>query len=233
MAYGGFDSLAYPDAAATGTMRWLKQNTNFAFAGYYLAPAPARPDSQWMGKRAALAGQGWGFAPVYVGQQEADHPGTHVLTAAQGGLDAAAAAHLMQGEGFAAGSFVYLDCEEGGAASAATIAYVAAWYDAVITDGRFAPGLYCSYTTAASLLAVRPFARLWVWKLRDPPPTAPDRPARDPNGSSVAQATIWQYGQNRPIAFPGSPAPHLTLDLDCSSLADPSAPIVPPAAAIA
>src|SRR5262249_24813583 len=110
MPYAGFDSLAYPGDAM---MQWLHSHTNLSFVGFYLAPAPSRPTSGWMGKHATLATQGWGFVPVYVGQQETTQPGSHVLTAAQGTKDGQAAAGLMQTADFPADSVVYLDCEQG------------------------------------------------------------------------------------------------------------------------
>ncbi len=56
MGFAGFDSLAYP---GDDVMAWLKANTNLSFVGFYLAPAPSRPTSKWMGRRALLASQGW------------------------------------------------------------------------------------------------------------------------------------------------------------------------------
>jgi len=227
MPFAGFDALAYP---GDPLMTWLKANTNLGFVGFYLAPAPSRPTSAWMDKRAALAAQGWGFAPVYVGQQEQSQPGAHVLTPAQGALDAGDASGLMARAGFPANSVVYLDCEQGGPASAAVQGYVAAWFDALSALGTFTPGIYCSHTTAASLLALRAFTRVWTWNLVDLKPAAPSFPSRDPAGSGVSQATLWQYAQNVTIALPGAPVASLRVDLDCASVADPSQPAPPPAA---
>jgi hypothetical protein len=143
MGFAGFDSLSYPGDAA---MAWLKAQTNLSFVGFYLAPAPSRPTSKWMGCRATLAAQGWGFAPVYVGQQEPGAPGQHVLTAAQGDTDGRDAAHLMTVAGFPSGSTVYLDCETGGPASGAASSYFAAWVDALASLGEYRPRVYCSHT---------------------------------------------------------------------------------------
>ncbi len=218
MAFAGFDSLSYPGDAV---MAWLKANTNLSFVGFYLAPAPSRPTSAWMDKFAVLSGQGWGFAPVYVGQQEANQPGSNELTAAQGTIDGGGAVGLMRQAGFPAGSVVYLDCEQGGPASAAVQAYVGAWVDAVT---GFTPGIYCSHTTAASLLAIRPGVPVWTWNLKDLQPAAPTFPANDPAGAGLAVATVWQYAQNIVIELPGGPVGSLKVDLDCASVPDPSQP---------
>lgn len=61
-----------------------------------------------MSKRAALAEQGWGFAPIYVGQQT----GSMKLTAEQGELDAQNAVTLAQRAGFSTGTYIYLDIQE-------------------------------------------------------------------------------------------------------------------------
>src|SRR3954465_14493557 len=105
MAILGFDAFAFPGAAA---MLWLRQNANFRFTGFYLAPAPRHPDASWMGSRAFLAANGWGTIPTYVGLQVEDG-GLSPSTGAQHGQHAAA---LMQQAGFPFGSVVYLDLEK-------------------------------------------------------------------------------------------------------------------------
>jgi hypothetical protein len=220
MAFAGFDSLSYP---GDDMMQWLKANTNFRFVGFYLAPAPSRPNSDWMGKYGLLSGQGWGFGPLYVGQQENGVPhSSHNLTAARGTIDGHDAAGLMSQAGFPANSIVYLDCEQGGPASHATLAYVGAWVDAVSSSVTpYAPGIYCSYTTAASLLAIRPDVYVWVWHITHPA-TGPTFPTPDPAASGAPQAIVWQYYQNTNVPFHGAPKPTLKIDLDSASVADPS-----------
>lgn len=224
MAYAGFDSLSYPGDTL---MAWLKENTNLSFVGFYLAPAPSRPTSGWMGKRATLAAQGWGFAPVYVGQQESGQPGAHTLTAAQGTTDGNDAVQLMQTAGFPNRSVVYLDIEQGGTASSATIAYMSAWVDAVKASNTYVPGVYCSHTTASSILSAQPGTRLWCWNLQGAVPGPnypPDFPANPPAGCGVPSATVWQWAQNVTITLYDAPEPSMSVDLDCASTADPSKP---------
>jgi hypothetical protein len=218
MPYAGFHSLAYP---GTDMMQWLITNTNFTFVGFYLAPAPSRPDSDWMDKYNTLAGLGWGFAPVYVGQQEASQPGSHILTAAQGTQDGQDAVNLMVNAGFPLNSVVYLDYEQGGPASTAALAYIGAWVDAVQFSAlTYVPGIYCSYLTAPSILALRPDVYIWVYQLTSPAP-GPNFPTADPMLSGVQSATAWHYAANTNVTFVGAPKPSLTIDLDSATVDDP------------
>ena len=224
MPFAGFDSLSYPGDAV---MAWLKANTNLAFVGFYLAPAPSRPTSAWMTRRSTLSAQGWGLAPVYVGQQEATQPGAHILTPEQGETDASDAGALMARAGFPAGSVVYLDCEQGGPLSTASAAYVKAWVQTLAGLGSFTPGVYCSHTTAPSLVSAIGTVPIWTWNLKDLAAHSPTFPTADPSGSGVAKAVLWQHAQNKTVAFTGGPVPSLVVDLDCASVPDPSQP--PPA----
>lgn len=221
MAYAGFDSLEYP---GDRVMRSIKDTTNFKFAGFYLAPAPSRPNSNWMGKRDVLVRQGWGLVPIYVGQQELGQPGSHNLTPEQGQLDGLDAGNLMSRAGFPANSIIYLDIEQGGPASNATLLYFGAWVDRVrLSPNQYLPGVYCSYTTAPSLLAIRPDVYVWAWRLTNDH-DGPTYPTPDPSGSRVPQARVWQYFQNTNMRFPGAPDRNLKIDLDSASVQDPSHP---------
>jgi Domain of unknown function (DUF1906) len=224
MPFAGFDSLHYPGDAVMG---WLKANTNLSFVGFYLAPAPSQGDREWMTHRGALASQGWGFSPVYLGQQEVTAPGQHILTVRQGSIDGGDASQLMQTAGFPSNSVVYLDCETGGPASFVVTSYVEAWIDAVTAAGFYRPGIYCSHSTAPSLLAVRPGTAVWSFKLTGPAPGPsypPNFPVNAPSGCGVASATVWQYAQNLTVPLSGGPVASLKVDLDCASVADPSNP---------
>src|SRR6266550_2022153 len=60
----GFDTRAYP---TDQVMKWLRQNTNLSWVGYYLYPAPSRnnPDNggaSWMGQFPSLSYQQWNVA---------------------------------------------------------------------------------------------------------------------------------------------------------------------------
>src|SRR5271166_2184048 len=70
--FAGVDRDVFP---GLGTMQQLKSNTNLAWTGYYLTPAPSQGRQLWWtGNRASLVAQGWGLAPIYVDQQAPQHP---------------------------------------------------------------------------------------------------------------------------------------------------------------
>jgi hypothetical protein len=226
MNYAGFDTYSCPDF---GMMQWLKDNTNLSFCGFYLGGAPCHGDAGWMGTRAVLAAQGWGMAAIYVGQQEpGNNCGANILTSDQGNIDGQQATSLMSAAnaGFPIGSVVYLDIEGGGPASAQTKAYYQAWVDAVFAGGLYRPGVYCSYTTAPSLLAVRSAVQVWATRLLNVPDGGYTNPfgTDDPVNSGVNAATVWQYAQNQDVDFAGAPADTLHIDLNFASVSDPSAP---------
>jgi hypothetical protein len=124
--FAGFDISGYPGDAA---MNWLKANTNLVWCGYYMA-APSHLHSTWLGKRAQLSAAGWGIAPVFVGQQVIP-PGSQNPSAATGVTDGNQAVTQMTNEGFAPGSCVYLDLENGPPLTNAQRDYVSNWCDTV------------------------------------------------------------------------------------------------------
>ncbi|MCD0247589.1 glycoside hydrolase domain-containing protein [Xanthomonas melonis] len=224
--YTGFDTDQFPGLPA---LDWLKNETSLAWCGYYLAPAPSHADTGWMGQRAALTAQGWGLAPVYLGQQTIG-PGSHEANARQGSIDGAQAAALARAEGFPGGAVVYLDWEDGGSPPQAAIDYIRMWIAALVEHG-YSPGLYCSHARAVELLSrigPGPTPRVWAWRVSTAArhPYAGDirhiQPA-DPAGCGYSQAILWQYEQDAVLSLPGTPCDGLEVDLSYSSLADPSA----------
>ncbi len=217
--YAGFDTDVYPGDAA---MAWLLANTNLGWCGYYLAPAPSHDNPSWMGTRASLAAAGWGIAPVFVGQQVIA-PGSLNPSAATGTADGASAAALMASEGFAAGSCVYLDLENGPPLTQAQQDYVGSWCDAVQAAG-YQPGVYCSHLLAAAVSALRPACRIWVFRVdTDETHTVPSPyPALDPGGCGYAAAHSWQLGQNCVITVANGGT--MNVDLNSAVVADPGAP---------
>jgi hypothetical protein len=218
----GVDASQFPGMAVMG---WLQANTNAKWCGYYLAPAPSHHDTSWMGQRAALQDAGWGLAATYLGQQLAG-PGSHLVTAAQGALDGADAAQLMDAEGFAPGSCVYLDLEDGPPYASPRSDYVAAWVEAVEAAG-YAAGVYCSHTFALQVHQAHPQARIWAYKVTTAAPhpfPGANFPDLAPAGCGYPGAYMWQLGQNCMVSVP--PAPEGTLEMDLSSAVagDPSAP---------
>ena len=164
--YAGFDTDIHPGLAQ---LAWLTENTNLKWCGYYLAPAPGHEDTSWMGQREVLAAEGWGMAPIFVGQQTAG-PGSHNATDGQGSTDGALAAELACNEGFPPQSCIFLDWEDGSSPSQEAQAYIRAWATAVTASG-YAPGIYCSHDLAPGMAGLisqlnpAPVSRIWAWKV--------------------------------------------------------------------
>lgn len=237
MAFAGFDTSAFPGLAA---MAWLKAHTNLAWTGFYLAPAPSHADAGWMAHRAELAAQGWGFAPVYVGQELAG-PGAHQVSAEQGKVDGADAAQLMATAGFRPGSVCFLDLEDGAPWAEPRIGYVTAWALALqgpTVAGRpsgYHVGVYCSHALAQPVRDALEDtgvvdAEIWVFKVATTqrhPVSGTAFSQSDASGGGVAWAQFWQHDQNAVIDCNGHP---MLVDLSTSLWRDPS-DSTPPAAA--
>ena len=223
MIYAGLDASAFP---GLDTMTWLKEATKSAWTGFYLGPAPSHPETDWMGERQDLIAQGWGLAPVYVGQQLAGL-GSHVVTAEQGNLDGAQAGALMADAGFPEHSYCYLDLEDGPPFAEPRASYVKYWAGALFRAG-YSPGVYCSHLVAEAGLGLFESEsvqapRIWAFKVETTArhPAELPFPPLEPAGSGVSQATLWQHDQDATIT-----TPHGTVLVDISSslVADPSAP---------
>ena len=216
----GFDRSEYP---GDSVMRAMRTEADIAWTGFYLAPAPSHGNTGWMQKRSFLAGLGFGFAPIYVGQQQSA-PGSQILTAAQGKLDGANAARLAEQAGFPKPSVLYLDIETGPPAKPAFFDYYKAWVQAVVDNGC-SPGVYCSHRLAAQFIAADNRAVPWVFQLKSATPQTfvPPLLAPDPSQSSFSGAKVLQYAQNGKLALGSTKlAP---VDLDTALMADPSAPL--------
>jgi hypothetical protein len=221
-AFAGFDVDIYPGDTV---MNWLLANTNLAWCGYYLAPAPSHPESSWMGNRGNLQAAGWGVAPLYVGEQVIP-PGSENPSAWKGTQDGNDAADTMNAEGFASGSCVYLDLEDG-SLPAQLAAYTLAWCTAV--DARqYQPGVYCSHVIAQRVHNLFPGAILWAFKVpKVEPAFANPFPTPNPVGSGYGGANAWQLAQNVPISVPAAPNGTLKVDLSSALVQDPGAPSDP------
>ena len=233
----GIDTSLYPGEPA---MQAWRSSSPYAWTGYYLA-APCHRDAGWMGHRAALAGMGWGMAVIYVGQQDWANfdriPVTanqlpaaqqvtcsaSLLTTQQGTAEADDAIGKTAAEGFPAGAVIFLDVERVQTFSPALQAYVSAWVDRVLADGRFAPGIYVhafnaqqTYDLARSVyqgrgLAGRP--RFWV--------TTSSGFSRfsDPTAVGFSFADAWQGEYDRAETWGGY---GITVDVSTSSTTSPS-----------
>lgn len=220
--FPGFDASAFPGLAQT---KWLKDNTNLVWCGYYLGPSPSHSGKDWMGRRAALVTQGWGIAPLYVGEQVTG-PGSLDPSFAKGKIDGDQAAAMLTSEKFAAGTAVYLDLENGLPFPQRQADYVASWVDAVGEAG-FQPGVYCSHTLAEQVHALRSTARIWAFKVTtNAPHTVPGTnfPDQHPSASGFTGAFAFQLGQACRITVPPAPHSMLEVDLDTALTPDPGKP---------
>lgn len=211
--YAGFDADRFPGLPM---MARLKRETNLAWCGYYLV-APSHPNAGWTQQRAALIAQGWGLAPIFVGQ-EVIGPGSHTVTAAQGQIDGVAAANAMGREGFPTGSCVFLDLENGPPFSNLEGGYVEAWVNQLKLS-RWQPGVYCSHAMAQQVIAAAQGARIWTFKVPTVAPSEATPPFVTPPValSGVSSAMIWQRAQNVTLQPYG-----LLTDLSVATVPDPS-----------
>ena len=220
--FAGFDAYAYP---GDDVMNWLTANTNLEWCGYYLAPAPSHHERSWMGKLATLKAGGWGIAPLYLGEQVIP-PGSQHPTAEKGTIDGADAAGIMTNEGFAAGSCVYLDLEDGSLPQALED-YTVAWCAAVAAAG-FQPGVYCSHSLGLQVHTLVPTARVWAFRVNTVTPHPVPNPFPDPNpsGCGYIGAYAWQLGQYCLLNVPPAARSILQADLSSAIVQDPGAPAV-------
>lgn len=216
MGFAGMDTAVYPGDAV---MSHLRDRTNLRWCGFYLGPAPSHPGVSWMSKRAKLVADGWGLAPLYVGQQEAG-PGSHLVDTRHGRDDGLEAVALATKAGFPTGSVIFLDIELGGPLSVAFTGYLRAW-SARVAEGGYVPGAYLSHTTAPSASSAVPGLVLWVFKVRNADVgVSKSTPFKsEMSGGAVSVAAAWQWAQNCRIA---GPSRTVLVDLDVASTADPS-----------
>lgn len=230
MIYAGFDASQFPGEA---TMQWLKENTNLRWCGFYLGPAPSHHDAGWMTHRATL--EGWGLAPVYVGQELAG-PGSHLVSPAQGAIDGGEAARLMRTAGFQQGSVCFLDLEDGAPFVEPRVGYVVAWALALqgaTVQGHpsgFHAGIYCSHAIAQAvhqaLITVGVESPdMWVFRVKTTDKhvvVGRSFSEEDPGvGSGYGPAYLWQCEQNAVIDVAGRP---LQVDLSTSLFQNPAGP---------
>jgi len=212
----GFDRSEYP---GDNLMQRLRAEAQIDFTGFYLAPAPSHSDKGWMDKRAFLQGQGLGFAPVYVGQQQSP-PGSTNLTAPQGTTDGLNATQLAATAGFPAGSVLYLDVETGPPAKPAFFVYYKAWVQSVIDNG-YKAGVYCSHHLAAAFIGADNRAVPWVFQLAAIGGNfTPPLPRPDPSHASFSAARVLQYAQNAKLNLGATIIK--PVDLNTALVADPS-----------
>jgi|SRR5271157_2039594 len=202
--YLGFDRNDYPGDDALPALR-----KTFSFTSYWLGPPPGEERSTWLGKRALLQSQGFGFAVLFNGRASRALR-TTADARRKGMLDAQNAAKSAKQEGFAIGTVVFLDIEEGGRLPAPYHEYLQAWSNTLAKAG-YRAGVYCSaipvdegqgvhITTAQDIQAhvTSPSLVYWVYNDACPPapgcafPANPPPPAQ----SGFSSSAIWQYAQS-------------------------------------
>ena len=200
----GYDRNEYPGDGALPMLR-----KSFAYSSYWISNPPGAKSNGWVGKRAKLRELGFGFLVLYAGPETKQ---LKSLRSAEekGRADAARAAANAKSEGFARGTVIFLDIEEGGRLAPAYHAYLRAWFDTLKSAG-FAPGVYCSGMVAdegggVTIVtsddirkneAPRDFV-YWVYNDFCPPApgcVSPQTPPA-PSVSGVSYAAVWQFAQS-------------------------------------
>jgi Domain of unknown function (DUF1906) len=206
--YVGFDRNDYPGDAALPTL-----HKSFTFTGYWLNTPPGDNQNSWLGKRALLKQQGFGFLVLWNGRMYSELKGHDA--AAMGAADAKEAIAAAQRESFASNVLIFLDVEEGGRMLPEQTAYIFAWSDAVQASGARA-GAYCTgaedksstdkitapqdiaQKDAAHIKATGHGEPLVLWVAQDTCPPSPGCTVTH-SATSVASslkidtAHVWQY----------------------------------------
>ena len=200
----GFDRNIYPGDAALSILR-----KTFVFTSYWLSPPPGEKLNTWKGKRELLVSHGFGFLVLYRGRDSSELK-TETDAEGKGIKDATAAVAAAKEEGFAAGTTIFLDIEEGGRLPVTYHLYLRAWSEELKRAG-FLPGVYCSgipvkeeaavtITTAEDIHSQAPPNEVVIWAYNDACPPSPgcafpeNPPA--PSTSGISYAAVWQFAQS-------------------------------------
>jgi hypothetical protein len=203
-SYVGFDRNIYPGDAALPVLR-----KTFTFTSYWLSPPPGEKRNTWNGKRELLVSHGFGFLVLYRGRDSGELK-NETDAKGNGIKDANAAAASAKEEGFAAGTIIFLDIEEGGRLPATYHEYLGAWLEELKRAG-FVAGVYCSgiavkeepgvsITTADDIRGYALSHEIVIWAFNDVCPPSPgcafpqNPPA--PSASGIAYAAVWQFAQS-------------------------------------
>ena len=190
-------------------LRCQSMRRTFSFAGYWLNNPPGANTNDWVGKRAVILKNGFGFLVLFNGHTISELKS--LGNAAEAGKkDGQSAASLAQQEGFHSGTVIFLDQEEGGRMTDDQNAYILAWVDAVIAGG-FRAGIYCSgmpakegrgqtIVTADDIRAHAGPRKISYFVYNDACPPAPGcvypKNPPPPSASGVPYASVWQFAQS-------------------------------------
>ena len=203
-SYLGFDRNMYPGDSSLPILR-----KSFAFISYWLSPPPGERRNTWKGKRELLVSHGFGFLVLYRGPDSGELK-SETDARVKGNKDAGEAAAAAKEEGFAAGTIIFLDIEEGGRLPGTYHAYLRAWMDE-LKRASFTAGVYCSgipvkeepgvsITTADDISSHAPSHEIVIWAYNDACPPSPgcafpvSPPA--PSASGISYAAVWQFAQS-------------------------------------
>ena len=148
-----------------------------------------------------------------------------LLTTDQGKSEGSDAAMRAAGAGVPNGSAIFLDIEYVTAVSPALVSYMSAWIAAVLSDGRFRPGIYCAKSNAGTLYEAATTAYATAQR-RDAPPvwiasSAGFTITSAPDAVGLSYATVWQGLFDVSQSYGGVT---LTIDVDVANSPSPSAP---------
>jgi hypothetical protein len=203
-SYLGFDRNVYPGDAALPVLQ-----KTFAFTSYWLSPPPGEKRNTWKGKRELFASHNFGFLVLYLGPDSGELK-NETDAKEKGNKDASAAAAAAKEEGFAPGTIIFLDIEEGGRLPGTYHVYLRAWLEELKRSGLVA-GVYCSgipvneepgvaITTADDISSHAPSHEIVIWAYNDACPPSPgcsfpqNPPA--PSASGISYAAVWQFAQS-------------------------------------
>jgi len=203
-SYLGFDRNVYPGDTALPVLQ-----KTFAFASYWLSPPPGEKLNTWKGKRELLVSHGFGFLVLYAGRDSSELK-AETDAKEKGSQDAKASAAAAREEGFAPGTIIFLDVEEGGRLSPAYHEYLGVWSEELKRAG-FLAGVYCSgipvkeeaavtVTTAEGIRKHGPLHEMVIWAFNDVCPPSPGcgfpRNPPAPSASGISYAAVWQFAQS-------------------------------------
>ncbi|HTD82873.1 MAG TPA: glycoside hydrolase domain-containing protein [Gemmatimonadaceae bacterium] len=148
-----------------------------------------------------------------------------LLTTEQGTTDAIEAVTRTAGEGFPAGTVIYLDIEHMDAIPASMHAYYRAWVQQVLADGRFRPGIYVHKANAAAIyggvqqayadMHVNGTAVFWITT------STGFSVDRNPQDVGFPWASIWQGMYDVTQTWNGAA---INIDVDVAAMRSPSNP---------
>lgn len=225
----------------------LRRQFFFWFVGFYLGPAPSDPNDSWMppdnptGPRMALEKLGLAPLPFYKGHQQSRSDGAVIPSKGayevgksdavmdltfHGAFLAPASAHgLAKLAQFPAKTILFLDIEEWAEPLAdTTIEYIKGWTDALVEEGTYVPGIYCSAAFASDLkIRVPKIARYWLFQ-NDGKDTGCSVDSADKVISALPLADVWQFAiECTTLKIAGaSYIPKVAVDLNVSRSTNPA-----------